>query len=77
MVLRLLIAVAFLVVEPKLSSVPPTAPPLLPPPAPPALVAPRHVGSSQTRDHTGITIACIASQILNHWTIKEAGKMVS
>ena len=28
-VLRLLIAVAFLVVEPKLSSVPPTAPPLL------------------------------------------------
>ena len=30
------------------------------------LVAPRQVGSSQTRDPTGVP--CIARQILNHWT---------
>ena len=34
------------------------------------LFAPRHVGFSQTRDQTDVF--CIASQILNHWTTKEA-----
>ena len=34
------------------------------------LVAPRHVGSSQTRDRTGVP--CIARQIPNHWTTREA-----
>ena len=33
-------------------------------------VAPGHVGSSQTRDQTGVP--CIARQILNHWTTREA-----
>ena len=35
-----------------------------------SLVAPRHVGSSRTRDQT--SIPCIARQILNHWTTREA-----
>ena len=74
-VLRLLIAMAFLVVEPKLSSVPPAAP-LCPAPPPPWLLQGMW-GLPRPGNHTGITIACIASQILNHWTIKEAGKMVS
>ena len=34
------------------------------------LVAPWHVGSSQIRDQT--CVPCIARQILNHWTIREA-----
>ena len=34
------------------------------------LVAPRHVGSSQTRDGTGVP--CIARRILNLWTTREA-----
>ena len=34
------------------------------------LVAPWHVGSSQTRDQT--CVPCTARQILNHWTIREA-----
>ena len=34
------------------------------------LVAPRHVGSSQTRDGTGVP--CIARQILKLWTTREA-----
>ena len=33
------------------------------------LVAPRHVGSSQTRDRT--YVPCISRQILNHWTTRE------
>ena len=33
-------------------------------------LAPGHLGFSQTRDQTGVF--CIASQILNHWTTKEA-----
>jgi len=32
-------------------------------------VAPRHVGSSQTRDQT--RVPCIGRQILNHWTTRE------
>ena len=32
------------------------------------LVAPRHVGSSQTKDQT--CVPCIARRILNHWTVK-------
>ena len=36
------------------------------------LVAPWHVGSSQTRDHTHVP--CIGRQILNHWTTREAQK---
>ena len=35
-----------------------------------ALVALRHVGSFQARDQTGVP--CIARQILNHWTTREA-----
>ena len=35
-----------------------------------ALVVPRHVGSSRTRDCTGVL--CIAGWILNHWTTREA-----
>ena len=34
------------------------------------LVAPWHVRSSGTRDETGVP--CIARQILNHWTTREA-----
>ena len=34
------------------------------------LTAPRHVGSSQTRDRT--LVPCIVRQILNHWTTREA-----
>ena len=34
------------------------------------LVALRHVGSSQIRD--GTSVCCIARQILNYWTTKEA-----
>ena len=34
------------------------------------LVAPWHVGSSQTRDRTGVH--CLARQSLNHWTTREA-----
>ena len=34
------------------------------------LVAPRHVGSSQTRDWTGVP--CVARWILNHQTTREA-----
>ena len=34
------------------------------------LVVPRHVGSSRTRDWTGVL--CIAGWILNHWTTREA-----
>ena len=34
-----------------------------------ALVAPPHVGSSQTRD--GTCIPCIGRWILNHWTTRE------
>ena len=34
------------------------------------LVAPQNVGSSWTRDRTGVL--CIARQILNHWTTREA-----
>ena len=34
------------------------------------LVAPQHVGSSWTTDRTGVP--CIARQILNHWTNREA-----
>ena len=34
------------------------------------LVAPRHVGSSQTRDQ--IPIPCTGRQIVNHWTTREA-----
>ena len=33
-------------------------------------VATQHEGSSQTRDQTGVR--CIARQILNHWTMREA-----
>ena len=33
------------------------------------LVAPCHMGSSQTRDRTHI--ACIGRLILNHWTTRE------
>ena len=33
-------------------------------------VAPRHVGSSQTSNGTGVP--CIARQILNNWTTREA-----
>ena len=33
-------------------------------------VAPRHVGSSQTRDQ--ICVPCIATQTPNHWTTREA-----
>ena len=33
------------------------------------LVAPWHVGSSQTRDQT--LVPCIGRQILNHWTTRE------
>ena len=33
------------------------------------LVAPRHVGFSQTRDRT--RVPCIGRQILNHWTTRE------
>ena len=33
------------------------------------LVAPQHVGSSQTRDQT--CGPCIGRQILNHWTTRE------
>ena len=33
------------------------------------LVASRHVGSSKTRDRTGVP--CVARQILNHWTTRE------
>ena len=32
--------------------------------------APRHVGSSGTRDRTAVP--CIPRQILNHWTTREA-----
>ena len=34
-----------------------------------ALVAPRHVKSSWTRNRT--RVPCIGRQILNHWTIRE------
>ena len=34
------------------------------------LVAPRHVGSSQTRDRT--RVPCIGRWILNHWATREA-----
>ena len=34
------------------------------------LVAPWQVGSSQTRDRTGVH--CVARQSLNHWTTREA-----
>ena len=34
------------------------------------LVAPLHVGSSWTRDRTGVP--CIARQVLNHWITREA-----
>ena len=34
------------------------------------LAASQHVGSSRTRDRTGVP--CIARQILNHWTTREA-----
>ena len=34
------------------------------------LVSPRHVGSSQSRDQSGVP--CIARWILNHWTTREA-----
>ena len=34
------------------------------------LVALWHVGSSQTRDRTGVQ--CVARQILNHWATREA-----
>ena len=34
------------------------------------LIALRHVGSSQTRGRT--SVPCIARQILNHWTTREA-----
>ena len=33
-------------------------------------MAPQHVGSSQTREGTGVL--CIARWILNHWTTREA-----
>ena len=33
------------------------------------LVAPRHVGSSQTRDWT--SVSCIPRPVLNHWTTRE------
>ena len=33
------------------------------------LVAPRHVGSSQTRDQTHVT--CIGRRTFNHWTTRE------
>ena len=33
------------------------------------LVAPQHVASSRTRDLTGV--ACLARQILHHWTTRE------
>ena len=36
------------------------------------LVAPRHVGSSQTRART--RVPCIGRQILNHWATREAPK---
>ena len=39
-----------------------------------AVVALRHVGSSQTRDGSGVS--CIARQILNHWTTREAPDFV-
>ena len=35
-------------------------------------VAPQHVGSSQTRDHTNVPVRYLGRQILNHWTTKEA-----
>ena len=38
------------------------------------LVAPQHVGSSQTRDSAGVP--CTARQILNHWTTREAPHML-
>ena len=38
-----------------------------------ALVAPPHVGSSQTRD--GTCIPCIGRWILNHWTTREVPNM--
>ena len=38
------------------------------------LVAPRHVTSSATRDQTGVP--CIAWQIFNHWTTREASSFV-
>ena len=34
----------------------------------------RHVGSSPTRDQT--LVPCIARQILNHWTTREAPTLV-
>ena len=36
------------------------------------LVAPRHVGSSLTRD--GTRVPCTARWILNHWTTREVPK---
>ena len=41
----------------------------------PAVVAPQHVGPSQTRDWN--CVPCIASQILNHQTTREAPKVAS
>ena len=38
------------------------------------LVAPRHVGSSRTRDRTGVP--CIGKWILNHWTTREVLKSI-
>lgn len=35
----------------------------------PGLVAPRHMGSSQTRDRT--SVRCIGRRIINHWTIRD------
>ena len=34
------------------------------------LVAPQHVGSSQTRDQT--CVPCVDRRILNYWTTREA-----
>jgi len=39
------------------------------------LVSPQHVGSSCTRDQTGVP--CIARWILNHWTTREAHAMMT
>jgi len=61
---RLLVAVASLVAEHRLwdaqASVVVVA----------YLIAPRHVGSSQTRNQ--ICVPCIGRQILNRWTTREA-----